>query len=454
MGSKTGRQTHQKTENYSNITSCFIGVLISVYLFSFGNGGYEAIDVTKRHLFYVICGGYCAIVTVMLVYQNLIRKKTGVSIKHIIYNSYLAQLFAVLYLLFTLISTVTSPYHQFAWVGASRGEGFITIALYCLTFVYVAQYVKISQWMVYALGVSCAVLSCICLLQMKSVNVFSLYPDGYTYWDGDVAYNGKYIGTIGNIDHFSAFLSLAIPVLWCAVLRMRDKKRFVLCIPLVLLLIVLVRIRVAAGLLAVSVGAILCLPFVIPTSKRNRGIMLLFLVVLISFGIFFVRAHDFDNQTLHEAHAMLSGDWDPSYGSGRLHIWSEVLKKSVNRLALGYGPDTMIYVRLEPFQRYDDALGKTIISLIDAAHNEYLNILFHQGIFALFAYLCMIMVSLTGWVKKAETSVPAAICGCGIVCYCIQAFFGISQPITSPFFWVLLALLVNSCNIRIASVLR
>ena len=380
MGSKTSHQTHRKTEKYSIITSCFIGVLVFVYLFSFGSGGYETIDTVKRHLFYVICGGYCAIITGMLAFQRLVRKRSAENKKRLIDNSYLAQLFAVLYLLMTLISTIASPYRQVAWVGASRGEGFITIALYCLTFVYVAQFVKLNQWMVYALGASCAILSCICLLQMKSVNVFSLYPSGYTYWDGDIAYHGKYIGTIGNIDHFSAFLSLAIPVLWCSILRMRGNKRFLLCIPLVLLLVVLVRIRVAAGLLAVAAGTVLCLPFVIPTSKRNRGIMILFLVVLIAFGAFFVRVHDFGNQTLHEAHALLNGNWDSSYGSGRLHIWSEVLKKAVSRLAFGYGPDTMICAGLDPFQRYDDALGKTIISLIDAAHNEYLNILFHQGV--------------------------------------------------------------------------
>ena len=40
----------------------------------------------------------------------------------------------------------------------------------------------------------------------------------------------------------------------------------------------------------------------------------------------------------------------------------------------------------------------------------------------------------------------AAILGCGVLCYCIQALFGISQVITTPFFWVALALLVSSCN--------
>ena len=41
----------------------------------------------------------------------------------------------------------------------------------------------------------------------------------------------------------------------------------------------------------------------------------------------------------------------------------------------------MLYGGLEAFTRYDEALGGTIIGRIDVAHNEYLNILYHQGNF-------------------------------------------------------------------------
>ena len=106
----------------------------------------------------------------------------------------------------------------------------------------------------------------------------------------------------------------------------------------------------------------------------------------------------------------------------------------------------MILTGIEPFRRFDERTGKTIVSLIDAAHNEYLNILFHQGVFALAAYLGMLVSALALWIRRAAKSAPAAILGCGVLCYCIQALFGISQVITTPFFWVTLALLVNSCD--------
>ena len=427
-----------ETAIFSRVTSVFLALFITVFLFCFGSRGYLNISAVKRAVFYLLCGGYCAVIFGLLVCRRGVRLRPS--------GIHPAQIFAGLYLLFTLIATLVSPFRAEAWFGASRGEGFFEIALYCLTFLCVAQFVRIRPWMVYLLGGSCVLFSLVCVLQLQSVNVFSLFPEGLTFWDGNIAYRGQYIGTIGNVDHVAAFLSLAIPILWCAVVRMRGKPRFWLLVPLAMLMVVLVRIDVAAGILAVFAGALFCLPVVLPGSNRLRLILLALLMALIVFGLVLVRTRDFGNQTLHEAHELLNGRWAPTFGSGRLYIWSETLKRAARRPIFGYGPDTMILTGIEPFRRFDEHTGKTIVSTIDAAHNEYLNILFHQGAFALLAYLGMIAAALAGWIRHAPKRVSAAICGCGVLCYCIQALFGISQVITTPFFWVALALLVKSCK--------
>ena len=144
---------------------------------------------------------------------------------------------------------------------------------------------------------------------------------------------------------------------------------------------------------------------------------------------------------LHEAHCLLRGQADPGFGSGRLHIWGEVLERIPKRLWLGAGPDTMLYGGLKPFQRYDSQMGRTIVAQIDAAHNEYLNILYHQGIFALGAYLSLLILLARRWIAQAPTSAGAAILGAGCLGYCIQAFFGISMCTAALFFWTALALL-------------
>ena len=421
---------------YARVTAGYAALLLTVYLFCFGPRGYLNISEIKHGVFYALCGGYCAVISgLLLVRRDVPLRRADVRP---------AQICAALYLLLTLAATLVSPYRSQAWLGASRGEGFCAIALYVLPFLCVSRFARPRAWMVHLLGGACTAFAVVCVLQLQSVNVFGLFPDGLTFWDGNVLYRGQYIGTIGNVDHVAAFLSLAIPMLWCAVLRLRGRWRFWLLVPLALLGYVLVRIDVAAGLVGVFAGSLLCLPVVLPGSNRRRLARFALLAALVAAGLVCLRLRDFGSQTLHEAHELLNGRWSPRFGSGRLYIWQETLTRAARRPAFGYGPDTMILTGIEPFRRYDERLGTTVVSMIDAAHNEYLNILFHQGVFALLAYLGAIGAALVGWLRRARESAAAAICGCGVLCCGVQAFFGISQVITTPYFWLALALLVRS----------
>ena len=103
----------------------------------------------------------------------------------------------------------------------------------------------------------------------------------------------------------------------------------------------------------------------------------------------------------------------------------------------------MLFASFTPFTRYDPELGRTIVAQIDAAHNEYLNILYHQGIPALAAYLGVLAVLALGWLRISSKDVGAAILGAGVLGFCVQAFGGISCPLTAPFFWLALGLLAG-----------
>ena len=104
-----------ETDVFSKITSLFLALLLTVFLFSFGPDGYLNILAVKRAVFYLLCGGYCAVMLGLLICRRGAgERRSGV---------HAAQIFAVLYLLFTLIATLVSPYRAQAWLGASRGEG-------------------------------------------------------------------------------------------------------------------------------------------------------------------------------------------------------------------------------------------------------------------------------------------------------------------------------------------
>lgn len=143
---------------------------------------------------------------------------------------------------------------------------------------------------------------------------------------------------------------------------------------------------------------------------------------------------------LSQAHELLHGNWDDSYGSNRLYIWRQVWALICKSPILGGGPDTLGLRGLAGFSRYNGVTGTIVTGSIDVAHNEYLNILVNQGALALVAYLIAIITSIMRWWKNPEDDAKA-IAGAAALFYLIQACFGISMFITAPYLWIALAVL-------------
>ena len=420
----------------SNIYLC----LLMLYLLWFDAAGLTAISAAKRTAFYSISILYFASVFIIL-FAEVIRGKRMLSdFACFCKRISLTQGFVLLYLLFTLISALLSPYPESVLLGASRSEGLLTISFYCIGFFLISCFARPKKWMLWLLSSVVAVFCTIGILQRLNFNPFSLYPPVRTAYD----YSHSFLSTVGNIDYVAAFLCIVIPIFWVTILRSKGKQRFLLLIPLLFSLSILAIINVAAGFVGILCGTLFSLPIVIPAEKKTRRIMggciLLFLLLFV-FVLFFF---DFSNHILHEFHEILNGNIEEEFGSGRILIWKRVLKKIPDRLWFGHGPDTM---SLAGIPNIDTVNAKGIVirtKRIDTAHNEYLNILFHQGIFAFLSYLAALFSALRRWVHHARSNPPAAVFGAAVLAYAIQAFFGISQLITAPFFWCALSLLENS----------
>lgn len=317
----------------------------------------------------------------------------------------------------------------------------MTITIYVGCFLLVSSFGRATPRMLAVFGSVVACFSILCIVQMVGWNPFGLYPAGYGYADAYTAYSGAYLGTIGNVDLVAAFLCLSIPLMAVGILRLKSKVRLLLLVPLALSLYVLFKMWVLAGLVGVFVGGVLTVPVVVPAAQKIKRGIAVGVILAGVLAIAVVYLVDIGGGLFHEFHELLHGNLDASFGSGRIHIWSSVLERVPSHLWLGTGPDTMVYAELEAFTRYDETLGGLIVSMIDTAHSEYLNILFHQGIFAILAYLAMLVLSLRKWILNSGRDVATAILGSAVFCYCIQAFFGFSVCITAPFFWLALALL-------------
>ena len=424
---------------FQRITRLYLILMVTLFLMYTGLQGYAGITEAKYRMFLTICGGYAAVMLLLVAESTVIGRRKVRNFRSIIQAMSWVQRMMMIFVMLTWISALTSSYFPQTIIGASRYEGALTITIYCVCFFLVRTYGRIDKALVWAFAAAVSVFDLICLVQLYGGNPLSLYPAGYGYADAYMAYSGAYLGTIGNVDLVAAFLCLVIPAFWVTMLRGYDRRRFLLTVPLILSVFVLVKMHVLAGFVGVFGGAVIASAVVIPMKKHQRRIAGCILLGVLAAMVIVLYFCDFGGM-FHEIHCMLHGEFDDAFGSGRLHIWKSVLQKVPEHLLLGTGPDTMIYGGIEVFTRYDAAVGGTIVAQIDTAHNEYLNVLYHQGVPALLAYLGMLAAAAKKWMAGSAEHPQIAVLGTMLLCYFIQAFFGFSMIMTAPYAYIVLAL--------------
>ena len=344
---------------------------------------------------------------------------------------------ALAYLGASALSALCSPYGAATLLGGSRRDGLVTLALYAACYLALSRRFPGERLLLWLAAGAASVCCLLTLVQLAGRNPLWLYPAGLTYYDGDGAYLGFYAGTSGNIDFTAFLLALALCVLICAAVRLR---LWALLGVAALLAWVLRRLDVSAAWVGVGCAALWGLALLVPRKRRS---MLCASAVLSVLLVIFVWCYTGGNQTLSQAHALLHGEFDPSFGSERLRIWRDCLPLVRERPLLGGGPDTLGLRGVEPFSWY--LPGRVIPSDVTAAHNEYLNILVNQGALALAAYLGLLGTTLSRCFRRAEEP-RYAVCGAGLLCCAAMAFFSISTCITAPYVWLLLALCAEKKN--------
>ena len=422
----------------ARVSEIYIACMLTVFLVFPGRQGYVSISEDKAICFYLLSGAYALLITIFCLvffWANIREQK-----QHVLRLS-APQVLILIYWGMTIVSAMLSEYPGTVFMGESRKEGLLTITLYCICFLWVSLFARPKEWMLWLFAGSVCVNDLLAILQLAGLNPLHMYPEGMNYYDAFKLYAGQFLGTIGNVDMVSAVLSLAIPVFWIAIVKLESRRRFLLLIPLGLTLGVLLTAFIAGGVLGVFAGAVLTIP-VICKRGRRRKILTWSVVTLLVLGLVFVYfAGDLVGGFVGEAQQGMHGNWDDSFGSGRIYIWKRALELVDGHLLFGGGPDTMILRTDAVFERYNEELGVLIRSYVDSAHNEYLNILVNQGLLAVLAYLGALIWTAILWIRKAPENVAAAICGGAVLSYCIQAFFGISSLVSTPFFWLMLALL-------------
>lgn len=431
---------------FGGVTDVYLALMLSVFLLWPGTDGYTKITAAKYRLFLILTIGYCATNALLYLELLVMRQIRTVPFRELLRAVRPAEWLMLGYVLCSLLSSLLSPWRKDTWLGLLRREGFLTLALYGVIFLLLGRLARPKKWLLDVFGAAMSLCCLLSLWQLAGGNPLGLYPNGLSYSDAGTAYSGAYLGTSGNTDLLAAVMCVAVPAFFYGAWKLR---RHWLLVPLALCVTVSIWMDVSAGLLGIAAGLVLPLPLALGEKKRRAAAITIgcslataFFAILLLPGL---------PGMLGEAHEILQGRAEDEFGSGRVFIWKNVWQAVKERPLFGGGPDTLSHRITAYFERYDEATNIMRRSGIDTAHNEYLNILANQGIFALLCWLAALGYSAVRFVRTAGEEPAVLICGSAVLGYCMQAFFGISMCLSTPFFLIAWAILENreSCRKKI-----
>lgn len=330
-----------------------------------------------------------------------------------------------------IIATIFSVDIETAIIGKTgRYEGLIMYTIYIVLFISASKYNYIALGNIKLLGLFSSVMSIYSILQFYGIDLFikfilpeSLSIDSY--------------GTIGNRNYVGTYFLIFL-IIMVATYIIYNKKIFLIYSAILFggLLAALTR-SCWLGLIVSSCLALILL------RKRKECLKRCIVIVLIFLSIFLVMNITSNNKIIGRTNEIINDikDFNGSSGSGRIQIWSMVLRTIAKKPVLGTGLDTLDarLVIYEPDEFWDLA---TKSGIVDKAHNEFLEYWACGGIVTVLSYISLISVILYKLFKRREDDV-SKIFMLTIVGYIVQSFFNNSVIAVAPLYWILLGAAVK-----------
>lgn len=338
----------------------------------------------------------------------------------------------LVFLIIALLSTIFSVNPFTSIFGSEyRYEGLIMLFFYGLTYYSAKNYMQINKKVVNCILATIVIISVYSILQFYNID-----PIPKDEYHSNILRNS--IGTQGNRNFLSSFITLFIPGAMGMYLLKGSKKALGVSIILFSsLLCTLTR----SGWVAFLVYSVIGLIYIVKKFSKvllKRSFILvglfvaLFLVINItSEGMLLGRSEQLKKDI------MIS---DEQSGSGRIFIWKLAIDVTKNHPLLGSGPDTFKNVIQEEFKDKGTEWIEEHNSIIDKAHNEFLQISATMGIPALIVYIIFLWLSVKDNIKNMWRSDISFLISITVIGYIVQSFFNISVINVAPLFWMLLGI--------------
>ena len=242
-------------------------------------------------------------------------------------------------------------------------------------------------------------------------------------------FNKGIIGTFGNTNFMGSFLSIGLPVFTIMYITKNSKISLLVS---ALAFFCLIACEARSAWVAISLFSIFLLIYLLKQKNKEffkRAIVLLIIFVIIFMHLFTVGSNFVKrkiNTTLKDTKVAITQGINKNMGSGRIHIWNITIDLVKKYPFFGVGPDNLKYgLANNGTEEYIEYI-KNYNSIIDKAHNEYLQIAVTIGIPALTVYCTFLFFILYEKRKLIYNNLLVFIIYSSILCYMIQAFFNIS----------------------------
>ncbi len=212
-------------DEYLSVAKSITHPFISLFLFVLPlviTNAYYNITETKLFSFYILSGAYVLIQLFVFLFFIAIKGKS--LIKSLALKFSFLDVAFVLFGVSYIVSGALSQYssNDVLFGIGSRYQGIVTILLYVLLYFVLTRTFSFSPKCLVWAGVSFSIVSVIALLNGISVDPLGFYSELSSE-------NQKlYISTIGNINFYSAYYNIMLPVLMVGFCKAIDKKSFIL----------------------------------------------------------------------------------------------------------------------------------------------------------------------------------------------------------------------------------
>lgn len=203
-----------------------------------------------------------------------------------------------------------------------------------------------------------------------------------TWWDDPKFISATYV----NHNHFAGLMELVIPLSLGLTLSEKKKSKKSIYIYSFLILCVAFLLSMSRGAWLSLTFSMLIMAIIIFKKGRSRLIVFISALLLIVAGIFLLNAVDLDF-----LFRRISSYRELDF-AGRIEIWKGTLLSIKDNWFLGSGVGTFIY----NFPKYR-TIGLT--RLINYSHNDYLQVAFEMGLFALLLMISIIVKTIKKGLK-------------------------------------------------------